>query len=719
MKQKYAAKIDLWSVIAISLSSMLGAGIFVLPGIAFSLTGPSIWIAYLLAGIAILPTALSKSELASAMPSSGGTYVYLERTFGPFLGTLSGIGLWLSLLLKSAFALIGLGAYISIFFTIKIEFIAIGLLIFILALNIYGVGKISKLIKLIVVIAILSILIVVLKVFSIPAPTEVNPFNLMAGTEGLFSSIALVFISYAGVTKVAAIAGEIKNPSKNLPRGIIISLVIATFLYTLFSYALVHVIPASSLENNLISFYDSAGILFTPLVANIFGVIAIVTMTFMANAGILAASRFPYAMSKDKLLPSLFSKLSKRFGTPYPSLLITTVVAAIFILFLPIEKTAKLASGFLLFIYAMEHLSVIILRELRVQWYKPEYKSPLYPLPQIIGFFICFFLLWEMGILMVYGIIGVSLPGALLFLFYSKNKIEKKGVLGLRKKGRDDLAENPASSSSSVTTIIAPEEEVSRPKADINIVVYGKEQSPENLCEFAMTFSKNSCVQVNSVMEIPEGEHYYGSEEDTSSNSLERRLKAMSQAIEKDIYFDKIITFDIIQTLYQLSSEKGIDWIIVEAPSSKKGLLTFHNPFGWLKSELSCNLGIYKNNGIRYIKNILIYYKRDDHLEFLLDTSRFLSEYFKAGVTLLAAEPELLIERDEECRTRKIKNLDLPATERKITNLVEMSSDYDLIIFESFIPDLVHSIFSKENYVLNNAVCSVLAIRGINFNKDN
>ena len=92
-------RLGLGSVIAIGISSMLGSGIFVLPGIAAATTGPSAWLAYLLAGIGILPAALSKSELSTAMPTSGGTYVYLERTFGPLAGTLAGLGLFMSILL--------------------------------------------------------------------------------------------------------------------------------------------------------------------------------------------------------------------------------------------------------------------------------------------------------------------------------------------------------------------------------------------------------------------------------------------------------------------------------------------------------------------------------------------------------------------------------------------------------------------------------------------
>ena len=106
-------KLGLASVVIISLSAMLGSGLFVLPALVMLDMGggtaplAGIWLAYLLAAIAILPAAVSKGELSTAMPSSGGSYVYIERTYGPLLGTVSGIGLWGASMLKSAFALIG------------------------------------------------------------------------------------------------------------------------------------------------------------------------------------------------------------------------------------------------------------------------------------------------------------------------------------------------------------------------------------------------------------------------------------------------------------------------------------------------------------------------------------------------------------------------------------------------------------------------------------
>ena len=111
VKTQLERSLNLIGVIIISLAAMIGSGLFVLPSFAAEIMGPGIWLAFLLAALVVLPGAISKSELASSMSESGGSYVYLERTFGPVLGTISGLGLWASFLLKSAFALIGFRAY--------------------------------------------------------------------------------------------------------------------------------------------------------------------------------------------------------------------------------------------------------------------------------------------------------------------------------------------------------------------------------------------------------------------------------------------------------------------------------------------------------------------------------------------------------------------------------------------------------------------------------
>ena len=136
--KKLERSLGLGAVVAISISAMIGSGIFVLPGIAALQAGPTIWLAYLVSALCVLPAAISKSELATAMPTSGGTYVYLERTFGPLAGTVSGLGLWLSLLLKCAFALVGFGAYLSVLADVPLIQTSLILLVVITILNIFG-----------------------------------------------------------------------------------------------------------------------------------------------------------------------------------------------------------------------------------------------------------------------------------------------------------------------------------------------------------------------------------------------------------------------------------------------------------------------------------------------------------------------------------------------------------------------------------------------------
>ena len=144
VKVQFERTLTLLGVIIISLSAMLGSGLFVLPSFAGEMMGEGIWLAFLLSASVVLPGAISKSELASGMPSSGGSYVYLEITYGPMIGTISGLGLWASFLLKSSFALIGFSAYmytITTYFDIELSTYVVSLtaLILITIVNLLGV----------------------------------------------------------------------------------------------------------------------------------------------------------------------------------------------------------------------------------------------------------------------------------------------------------------------------------------------------------------------------------------------------------------------------------------------------------------------------------------------------------------------------------------------------------------------------------------------------
>ena len=428
--KKLERSLNLTTVIAISIGGMLGSGIFVLPGIAAAKTGSSIWLAYLLAAICILPAALSKSELATAMPASGGTYLYIERAFGPIFGTIAGLGLWLSLLLKSSFALVGFGAYLSVLVNMSngfVKYISLFFLLIIVFLNIYGVKKVGKVQIVVVVMSLITLS--TLFIFGLPKvdPVLLDPFYTDGGM-GLFSTVAFVYISYAGVTKVAAIAGEIKNPSKNLPRAMILSLFIMTLIYVFIAFTLAGNIPMENLSTDLKPIYSLAKILGGTYLGYLVAGIGVITLISMANSGVLAASRFPFAMAIDKLLPDFMGKIHTHYLTPVWSILLTGITMALVILFLDVEKIAKLASAFMVMMFISVNFCVVILRETSAQWYNPTYKSPLYPYVQIFGIISGIALLIFLGFIPFLAILSIVVIGFIIYLYIGK-KTARTGIL--------------------------------------------------------------------------------------------------------------------------------------------------------------------------------------------------------------------------------------------------------------------------------------------------
>ena len=367
--KKLDRSLSLPYVIAISIGGMLGSGIFVLPGFASGITGSSVWLAYLLGALCVLPAALSKSELATAMPSSGGTYVYIERAFGPLFGTISGIGLWLSLLLKSSFALIGLGAYLAVLTNVDdgmTRLVAIGFLVFIFFLNVFGVKKVGKVQLVIVIISLVCLAALFFFGFSTVEESFLKPF-MKEGSVGLISAVAFVYLSYSGVIKIAAIAGEIKNPDKNLPLAMILSLLFIAGIYVFISFVLVGNVDPKTLSVDLRPIHTLSELIGGTSFGYAVAFVGVLTLMSGANSGVLAASRFPFAMARDLLVPSFFSKIHSKYLTPVASILFTCIVMAFVIWFLDVVKIAKLASAFMVMMFVSVNLCVIILRETSTQ----------------------------------------------------------------------------------------------------------------------------------------------------------------------------------------------------------------------------------------------------------------------------------------------------------------------------------------------------------------
>lgn len=444
VKIQLERSLNLIGVIIISLAAMIGSGLFVLPSFAAAVMGPGIWLAFLLAGLVVLPGAISKSELASTMPESGGSYVYIERTFGPLLGTISGLGLWASFLLKSAFALVGFSAYmyaVTTYFDTSMDTmtVAMGALVLITILNIFGIKKVKSFqTPILAITTILLLIICVIQLFdpntdfSRPIDGAVNVTN--DDPQLLVEAAALVFVAFAGIIKVGAIGGEVKNPQKNLPHGILWSLLLVTILYCAVTFIMMASVDGTwwlnedgtTREDPVYAFVDAVT---DTRVGIAIAFLAILTMISGALSGVLASSRFLFAMARDNLLPQSLEDVNIRYETPHWAIIITGLTMAVCLVVLPVKDVAKLASGFQIMVFMMINLCLIVLRSAVAShdWYNPTFKSPFYPWLQIWGILAGGVLVYMMGSKAIIGGFGAVVIGLATYSIYgSKHYLARK-----------------------------------------------------------------------------------------------------------------------------------------------------------------------------------------------------------------------------------------------------------------------------------------------------
>lgn len=723
--KKLERSLSLVYVVAIAVAGMLPSGLFVLPGLAAAKTGPSIWLAYLLAGFCVLPAAISQAELATALPTSGGAYVYIERAFGPILGTISGLGLWISLLLKSSFALVGFGAYLMVLADVPIKVVALAFLLLIMFLNIIGVKKVGK-----VQLAIISVSIAGLVPLVLYGLVTFD-YNLMEpavthGSKGLITAVAFVFVSYAGITKVAAIAGEIKNPNRNLPVAMVLSLVIVTVIYASVTFVMAGNIPTASLEGDIRPIYSLANQIGGTSIGIVAAVVGVFTLISGANSGVLAASRFPFAMSHDRLVPPLLAKVHPRFLTPITTIFFTCGLMALVIIFLDVEKIAKLASAFLVAMFILVNACVIILRETAVQWYTPPYKSPLYPWLQLFGILSGLVLLWYLGLLSNLAILLIAALGLAVFIVYGRTQSQRSGVLKVyghrpalyllyrRQRSAQSAIFNPDPKLGSLDATLV----------DANVVVplLGGERSPEMIVEMGAALAGGQKVQVLHITEVPDQTILDAMlEDDLVVSSLNRRIAAMAEEREVDVDFDAAVSHDLVKTIYNVSDQTHCQWMVMSWDGRARTGILVNNPVGWLVSHVNSHFALYKDKGVRYIRKILVGMRpgRDDP-EFVKVADR-IATFHGASMTLIriigldmsVSESEKL----EATSKQLISSCKASATVQivRAANPLEAlngaSAGFDLLITGTPRDDnWVRILFGSRDRFAEQANCSVLRI---------
>jgi amino acid transporter/mannitol/fructose-specific phosphotransferase system IIA component (Ntr-type) len=421
-------ELNLFNIFTIATGATIASGFFLLPGLAFAQAGKAMVISYIIAAIPVIPALFSMAELSTAMPRAGGVYFFLDRSMGPLFGTIGGLGTWLALILKSAFALIGIGAYMSLFLPqIQILPLAICFAIFFGVLNLFG-AKNSGFFQSILVIG----LLLLLTWFSGTGLfyIELDRYSGLFDEElsSIFSTAGLVYVGYIGLTKIASVSEEVINPEKNIPRAMFLAFGTVISVYTIGTLIMIGVIPPEILKNDLTPVATTADLMLGRFGAILMTIAAIFAFFSVANAGILSSSRYPLAMSRDHLLPKFLRSLSDNKTPKYSIILTVTLILLILILFNP-AKIAKLAGAFQLILFSLVSFAVIVLRESRIESYDPGYRTPFYPWMQLMGIITPIWLIVEMGWLpAIFTLVFIGL-GIGWYFYYARSKVRRNGAI--------------------------------------------------------------------------------------------------------------------------------------------------------------------------------------------------------------------------------------------------------------------------------------------------
>ncbi|WJK63074.1 amino acid permease [Halobacterium salinarum] len=596
--------LGLGAVFAISVGAMIGSGIFILPALALKMAGPAVIVAYLLAGLLVVPAALSKSEMATAMPEAGGTYIYIERGMGPLLGTVAGVGTWFSLSFKSALALVGGVPYLVLLFDLPVQPVALGLAALLIVVNLLGAKQTGRLQTVIV-----SLMLAALGWFVAGSAGQVQQANfqgfLTGGWEGLLAATGLVFVSYAGVTKVASVAEEVENPDRNLPLGILGSLAFTTLLYVGIVAVMVGVTDSGAVAGSATPVAVAADA--TLGTAGVYAVIAaaVLALVSTANAGILSSSRYPFAMSRDQLAPPTFAEIHDRFGTPTTAITLTGAVVLALIAFVPILDIAKLASAFQILVFVLVNLALVAFRTGTTD-YDPDFESPLYPWMQGFGVLSGLALLTQMGWVPIAGAAVITLGSVVWYRVYARPRVRREGAatdVVRRRLGRDVLTETEA-------LVDATGAEAGGPEVLVALTREASADRERALLSLAADRARNEDGQVVVVRfdEVPDQAplDHAADVQSPADVRFEERTEGLSTEFDVDITYGEVVSHDTKRAILNVAEQRSVDTVVAEHERLRLRSRLLGDPIDWVVRHAPCDVLLVENRGYDAPQNVVV-----------------------------------------------------------------------------------------------------------------
>ena len=606
--------LGLLDVTMIGVGAMIGAGIFVLTGIAAGEAGPALVLAFILNGIVTTFTALSYAELGSCFPEAGGGYLWVKEGLGGTQGFLAGWMSWFAHAVACSLYGLGFGRFaveiISLWnpavhdianpLTLVFMVVIVVLFAFI---NVRGASE-AGLVGNIVTIAKVVILgvFIFIGIRAVIAQPDLNVFtdNFLAnGLGGVFVAMGLTFIAFEGYEIIAQSGEEVKDPKRNIPRAIFISIIIVVIIYALVAVVAIGAVKVPASAGNIpvwdylaeakeVAIVRAA----EQLMGRWGGILILVsglasTMSAL-NATIYSSSRVSFAMGRDSNLPSIFGRIHPRLHTPHWAVAISAVLIIVMAVSLPIEDVAKAADVMFLFMFAQVNIALMTLRRRRPDLDR-GYLVPFFPWPAVIGVVtnlaLAGFLAVETGRVGILTIVWIA-GGTLLYMGYFRGREEME-------RPNDILLKE---------TLVSVDYSVLVPVADV--------AHAEELGRLGCLLAKehNGEVLALNVIKVPpslslsDGRLFL-------KEGREPLEKVIEQAREHDVPVHTIIRLgrNVSQALLKTVSENASDMILMGWPGSSG---TNNSLFGSVIDPVIANppadIAIVRSRPYKQIKRIVV-----------------------------------------------------------------------------------------------------------------
>jgi len=428
--------LGLYDVISLVIGTIVGADIYIAASFGAGLLGPFAVVAWIIAGVMAIFIALCFAECSSLVPQVGGPYAYAKRAFGDFTGFLAGWSLLIAEWSSIAVFPLAFVAYLEFFIPhmssllqIIIKFLFV---LFLTAINFFGVrqaGKVNDVLTILKIAPILILTISGIAYFIIKPSLLVANFTPLAplGFNGLGSAIVLIFWAYVGFELVTVPSDEIINSERTIPLAIGIGMGVIALFYVVTNFVIVGLVPWMELSVSTAPLALAGYALIGAIGAGFLTVGALLSISGSDEAGILSAARIPYAMAADGLLPRVLAKVHPKYKTPYIALFVQSAVTLIAAIFGTISQLIILSVFTLLFCYLLTCISVFPLRK--------KYKTGGFKLPWIfpvLGVVVAVYIMSQCAIYQIIigsGLILLGIPVYVLFAPRTEIKTVRRDLM--------------------------------------------------------------------------------------------------------------------------------------------------------------------------------------------------------------------------------------------------------------------------------------------------